>query len=174
MKSNGNRSILADLSRYKTLINNTDKLLEKIVEVGAEEVRKAHEGSIGTDMLITKEGEVAHEMYSDIEVNLVKGIDEYTIRATGVNFLFYEFGAGISYNAPRSWENVLGIDVPDDISPIGTYGKGKGANPSWVYKNEDGLPMRTKGYKAVNGFGNAINRIVDELDTIVKEALNGK
>ena len=65
-----------------------------------EAVEKAHSGTMGIDHITTKGAEQDIAITSDAKVSVETGIQQVAI-ATGANFLFHEFGAGVKYNSPR-------------------------------------------------------------------------
>lgn len=69
---------------------------------------------------------------NDVSVSVEAGDKEARVVAEGQAVAFIEFGAGVTqpgYPGP----------MPSGVSPRGTYGKGKGANPNgWIYKGSPG------------------------------------
>ena len=159
------------LNKFLKVANNPDKVLNKLSEIGKNEILKAHDGVMGIDHVLGIDS-TSVNVQSDIKVNIETGYNESSIVASGYNFLFHEFGAGIEHNSPRTWENVLNIQIPEGISPIGQYGKKLGSNPTWRYTNPDGNKVLTSGYPAVHGFATAINVIVANTDKIIREVQN--
>lgn len=67
---------------------------------------------------------------NDVKVNRAEAGNEFTVNADGATVLFIEFGtgtrmSGAEYAAEYGFER-------------GTYGKGKGENPPWVYVGTKG------------------------------------
>ena len=102
-----------------------------------------------------------------------------SFKAEGGSVLFVEFGTGINYE-----DKTYGSTYPrTDNSPIfirGTYGLGKGSQPSWVFvspeditsigtqylaTNRKGLNVyRTKGNESSKAMLNAYNHILDSFN----------
>lgn len=151
-------------------MNNSENILDKLAETTKEVVLDAHSGVMGYDTIYVADGVAQEEpRFSDISINIVGTTNERSVEATGNDFIFYEFGAGVKHNNPREWKNELNIPVPDEITPIGTYGQGHGSKERWYW---DSGRQSTEGYPARQGFANAINTVVATVDKIVKEHEN--
>lgn len=172
IEKNGLQSSILALNKFRKVAKNPDKVLDKLSEIGKKSIEEAHRGTMGIDHVIAKGNSQDIEITSDAIVTVESGIGSRTITASGENFLFFEFGAGVKHNSPRSWENVLNVPVPDGISPIGQYKAKRGSRPSWRYKGEDGKTVITGGYPAVHGFATAINEIVANTSKVIKEVQN--
>ena len=91
-----------------------------------------------------------------------------TLVMAGKDVAFIEFGAGIHYNtaagtSPHPKGQELGMT-------IGSYGKGKGANDSWVYYDEERARFRTShGTQAVMPLYSASESIKKKFYSIAKE-----
>lgn len=168
LKKDGLASVISKLENMADLSKNADEVMNRLVDIGVEEVRKAHKGSMGTDFIVNENGNINIDVYSDAKVFKEVDGNSYSVVAEGENFVFHEFGAGVKKNRPRNWSNDLGIPVPSGISPIGQYGKGQGSQELWAYQ-KDGSKVITSGYEAVHGFANAINEIVANVDKVMKE-----
>ena len=163
-------TITKKTKRYLNVLNNSEDILDKLAETAEKAVLDAHSGVMGYDTVYVAEGVAQEEpQFSDIETNIVRATNYRSVEATGENFIFYEFGAGVKHNSPRKWRNDLNIPVPDEITPIGTYGQGHGSKERWYW---DSGRQSTEGYPARQGFAIAINTVVAEVDKIVKEHEN--
>ncbi len=170
LKLTGMKKFSKQLNQFTNATEKADKILNEFAKVGATEVSQAHNKVSEYDYDLTKKQTVPAK--NVVAVNIEPTQDGVSLVAEGENLVFHEFGSGVKYNSPREWENVLNVQVPDDISPIGTYGYGLGSRYAWVFR-EDGSTFATQGYKAKSGFAHAINKIVFEKDKIIKEVLNG-
>lgn len=155
---------------------HSNKILDKLADQAKEEIEKAHSGSMGTDMVIDKSGfSTPIEQLSDVNVTIKKKNNQRSVVVSGEKWVFYEFGAGIHFNNPRNWSNVLDVGVPSSIVPIGMYGSGQGKNPKWTFDDEKTQQrIITQGYGAVHGIANALNKNVSSINQIVKESLDDK
>lgn len=171
LKITGISSTLKRLNSVSKIYENSDKILNEFCEIGANEIRKAHAGVMGVDHVISKGGTMDINLHSDISVSVENDGNIHSIVASGENFMFFEFGAGVKRNSPREWENVLNIEVPTFVSPIGQYGKKRGSRQSWIYGLE-GQKVITGGYQARHGFAIAINKIVANANQVIKEIAN--
>lgn len=167
----GLNSTLKRLKSVSKMDQKADKVIDRLAEIGANEVRQAHEGVMGIDTIMTSGGISQETILSDAVVTVEREGSKHLIVARGEQMAFFEFGAGVAKNDPRLWENVLNVPVPLSIKPIGAYGGGRGSLPSWYYR-KDGVLMSTEGYQARHGFANAINEIIANKDKVLKEVLN--
>lgn len=85
----------------------------------------------------------------------------------GGNAIWIEFGTGVvanAGNAPHPKADELGM------SPWGTFGQGKGANPNgWWYMGDDGIPHHTYGIPANRFMYNAAQMLRRECPQLAKE-----
>lgn len=64
----------------------------------------------------------------------------WTLRASGEDICFLEFGAGVTHGSNYPGRKPLGV------IGIGLYGKGQGANPNgWYFRNAANEPVHTLG-----------------------------
>lgn len=171
IEKTGLQSSINALNKYLKVANAPEKVLNKLSVIGKEAIEKAHSGTMGIDHITTKGAEQDIAITSDAKVSVETGLGTVAIVATGANFLFHEFGAGVKYNSPRKWQNVLAVPVPDGISPIGQYGNKQGSRQSWRYSLNN-QKVVTGGYPAVHGFATAINDIVANTHKVIKEVQN--
>lgn len=171
-------SLISKIEKLRGISNgeNSDALLNKLANQTKQEIEKAHSGSMGTDMAIDKSGfSTPVTQLSDAQVTIKESKNKRSVVITGENWVFYEFGAGIHFNNPRNWSNVLDVGIPSSIVPIGMYGSGQGKNPKWSFDDEKTQQrIITQGYGAVHGIANALNSNVDYIDKFVKETFNAK
>lgn len=159
--------LIASLNQANNYVNKQEEIIEKLAVIGANEVDKHHRSVSITNEII---GGGSIQVRSDAKVGVEKVNNGLSIVATGENFVFFEFGAGVEHNNPRHWKNILKIPVPGSISDIGTYGYGMGSQPYWRY-SYGGEYIQTSGNKAVQGFAHAINAIVANLDDVIEEVI---
>lgn len=81
---------------------------------------------------------------NDTKVTLKKIKNGYAIIAKGKAVAFIEFGAGVYHNTSEPYPNPRS----DGIVGIGEYGKGKGKQQAWGYKNENDDLVITRGNPA--------------------------
>lgn len=147
-----------ELRAYKrTLRQKADRICEELAKIGLEKVRVTYANA---DYTITP----------DLAVTVVPIPNGYSIKASGTDVLFVEFGTG--YIHANEWGNQNGL-------PVGSFsdspqGKGHWDNPlGWWYpgggsKWED----RTFGNEPAMAFKYAQDEILLNLTRIAKEALN--
>lgn len=75
-----------------------------------------------------------HESERDVLVDSKIEEKSVTIRAEGGSVLFMEYGAGIHYNGAEPHP-----DRPAEVDRIGEYGKGRGKQDSWYFKDDKGV-----------------------------------
>lgn len=71
---------------------------------------------------------------NDAAVTLEAVDGGYKVTAFGQAVAFIEFGAGVHFNGSGMYP----AEVPPEISPIGTYGRGNGSKDYWFYRGEPG------------------------------------
>ena len=81
---------------------------------------------------------------NDVSVSLETTKNGYVIVAKGQAVAFIEFGAGVYHNTGEPYPNPR----PEGIVGIGEYGKGKGKQKAWGYKNENDELVVTRGNPA--------------------------
>lgn len=167
----GIQDSLKQIKKWKTIADNQDKVVEKLAEHGRKKLQDSHDVYIGVNQVLHKGGSYPIAIKSDMKTQIEKDKNSATIVASGENFTFFEFGAGVAYNNPRAWKNVLNISVPQDIAGIGEFGKGYGNRSSWIFR-KDGTSYRSSGYRAIGGFAMAIDEIVAKIDEVIEEVAN--
>lgn len=177
----GLEAVVKKIEKFTTVPEKANEILAELCEIGKEEIEKAHHGIMGIDHVLERydtargirTSTTDFPVTSDAQVSIEQNGNIHTIIVEGYEFPFFEFGAGVKRNNPRSWNTVLDTPIPVEIAPIGTYGKGHGSKETWYYKDKyTGQRVRTGGYAAVHGIANAINRIVAEVNDLVKEKLD--
>lgn len=168
LRKTGLKKLIKKLEKSNITVEKANKITKELAELGKKELRDAY----SEPKLDFNQSTGTVEM---IPTNIIYDVDqdknETTLWASGEDLLFYEFGTGVTHNSPRQWENVLNVQIPPNIADIGTYGKGYGAFPYWIYRNKNMQSIMTRGIVARAGFANAINTIVDETDNVVKKVL---
>lgn len=168
LKITGLDKTIKALEKVSNIDKKADKILYKLAEKGQAKIDGAYE-TIQIDYDIVNAFETP--IIPSIKTSINPTQNGVELVGEGEDIAFYEFGAGIQKNTPRDWNNVLNVPVPDWVSPIGTYGKGKGSQHVWVY-HKDGKFYMTHGIEARRGFAEAINEIVAEKENVTREVLN--
>ena len=99
-------------------------LLEKLMDLGF----KSAEVNFSVAMYPGNNDVVVRQPYWDG--------DRLILEATGNAVAFIEFGAGVHYESIQ-----YPIPKPPGVVPLGTWGKKKGAQDSWIYVGEPGNEM---------------------------------
>lgn len=100
------------------------------------------------------------------------------VRFSGSALYFIEFGTGVHYNPSGSdhpWLHSYGTigRAFKNISPIGTYGKGRGKGDAWVYYGQagtNGSPFTSNPEKILT-HGNPPNRCIYKAVQSIKKQL---
>lgn len=136
----------------------TEQLLEKASALGAEKAAEYFERAV-----YAGDNDVAtHHKVEDKTTAVVT--------AEGNAVTFIEFGTGTMYPDAPADQNEPGF-------VRGTFGKGKGAHPPWVYYGEQGNAPDTidlgshKGGNAILTYGNPANLCLHGAKDRVQEAL---
>lgn len=109
---------------------------------------------------------------NDVDVNIEPSGNGYALVASGTSVLFIEFGSGV-------YQPAYPTELPPEILPRGTYGKGKGKNLRWVYEGEQGNlgkpVVDKKTGKAKEGvywsYGNTPARAMYDADKQMREKI---
>lgn len=171
IKIEGLDKVLKKLNTYTKMPEKADEILYKLAELGKQDLENAYREP-QVDQERTKSGYIDRATTPNVNTGITQEGNKTTLWAEGKDLLFYEFGSGVTHNTPRPWSNVLNIQVPIEISDIGTYNKGYGAFRYWHYSIDGNKSIRTEGIKARAGFANAINTIAFNADKVIKEVLN--
>lgn len=114
--------------------NKNRLLVKELTKIGVEEVKAALELDPQPDFPNEKE-EIPTYNNPHVLSGEKYGEAKATIKLTGPNAAFVEFGAGAHYNGPAgSSPHPLGAELG---YTIGSYGQGQGANDFWYYTKDD-------------------------------------
>ena len=134
-------------SRKKRLESKFDEYLERL-------------GKEGIDIAKTKMGTIQYDGTVDLFTYYEREGNRIYVAVHGESVTFIEFGTGVHYSAQHPKAHGLGMIR-------GTFGQGRGANPPWYFKEENGQVgfgevVRTNkdGSVIVRTLGNPPNRIV--------------
>lgn len=120
------------INKLTKLSNNLDnkmkRAIEKLAKFGVEKAR-----SVFNDEMIVYDG------INDVVVDDARWVSETKIEivARGKAVAFIEFGTGIIFADDHPLASKLGITR-------GTYGQGKGSNPTWAYYGQKGKNTNSK------------------------------
>ena len=129
LKVKGFDRAIKNLSRLATnLESNMKKVIKKLADIGVEKAR-----SVFNDEALIYDG------INDVVVDDARwvGDNKIEIVARGQAVAFIEFGTGIVYPDDHPLASQLGI-------ARGTYGQGKGSNPTWAYYGQKGKNTTAK------------------------------
>lgn len=171
IEKKGLNQVVDKINKFAKLPEKADKMLYELAKLGEQELREAY-SEPQIDQEKTSTGYVDRVHTPKITVGIEQKGNQTTLWADGEQLLFFEFGAGITHNTPRPWSNVLNVQIPPEVSDIGTYNKGFGAFPYWHYSINGKGSIKTEGIRARAGFANAINTITFNTEKVVKEVLN--
>ena len=144
---------MKELKAYKySLEQKKDKLLEELANIGLAEATLRFTGAM-----------YDRETHTDIEVR--SQVNGYVIVASGKDVAFIEFGAGVYYNSDATYKG----KKPDEISAIGTYGKGYGSRNVWGYPDGNGGIKLTHGNPAAMPMWYASEEMRNSIAKIFKE-----
>lgn len=138
--------VIKEIEVYKnSLATKTDQFLQELAKVGIREIE---------DSMSKVVGDSNPNHYAFVKINSFGNYSKATLVLQGRDVAFIEFGAGIHYNtAVGTSPNPLGQKMG---FTIGSYGKGLGANDSWVYYSEEyGRFLKSLGTKAAMPMYNA-------------------
>ena len=171
LKITGLNQVVKKLNSFAKMPEKANEALYKLATMGEQELKTAYrEPQI--DQERTGGGYVDITKTPNINTGIEQTGNKTTLWADGDDLLFYEFGSGVTHNTPRPWSNVLNVQIPPEISDIGTYNKGYGAFRYWHYSIDGNKSIKTEGIKARAGFANAINTITFNTDKVIKEVLD--
>lgn len=155
---------IREIEEYKqTLLFKTRELLDELGRIGLKVINGSMTNVIGTS-------NPNHFAY--VKVNASGNNMRATIILQGRDIMFIEYGAGIHYNgavgtSPNPNGQKFGYT-------IGSYGKGRGAEDSWTYYDEEkGGFRRSHGTKAAMPMYNAETEIRKQVDAIAKKVFGG-
>lgn len=123
---------IKELKAYKQeFLKKEKQLLERLAEIGVREASVRFTTAM-------------YDGTNDVSVRLDTTNNGYAIVAKGQAVAFIEFGAGVYHNTGEPYPNPR----PEGIVGIGEYGKGKGKQKAWGYKNENDELVITRGNPA--------------------------
>ena len=120
---------IKELKAYKQeFLRKEKQLLEGLASIGVKEASVRFTTAM-------------YDGTNDVSVSLETSKNGYAIVAKGQAVAFIEFGAGVYHNTGEPYPNPR----PEGIVGIGEYGKGKGKQKAWGYKNENDEVVITRG-----------------------------
>lgn len=162
---NDSAGMNAALTRIQTYASTFSDRCSRLCERLAE---------IGRDVLSTTYTAAAYAGTNDISVSMEPAENGYRLSANGSVLGFVEFGTGVSYP--------LGDYAGQVGAPgHGTYGKGKGNQPQWVYignpgnigvvikSTPRGNVVRTSGNPPANAFPAAVEAMRNSFAQVAEE-----
>lgn len=155
---------IKQIEEYKrSLVLKTAQLLEELGKIGIRTINQR---------MSSIQGDSNPNHYAFVKMNSYGSYTRATIILQGRDILFIEFGSGIHYNgavgsSPHPKGQQMGYT-------IGSYGKGQGANDSWVYFNEEhGRFETSQGTKAAMPMYNAEVEIRKAIKSVAKKVFGG-
>ena len=147
-----NRAI-KELKAYKQeFLRKEKQLLEGLASIGVKEASVRFTTAM-------------YDGTNDVSVSLETSNNGYAIVAKGQAVAFIEFGAGVYHNTGEPYPNPR----PEGIVGIGEYGKGKGKQKAWGYKNENDEVVITRGNPAAMPMWYASEEMKNSILKLAKE-----
>jgi len=144
---------IAKLKDYKKDLERKRRLLiEKLALVGANEASVRFTTAI-------------YDGVNDVAVNLRRIKDGWAIVAKGQAVCFIEFGSGVYHNPVEPYP----LPRLEGVVGIGEYGKGRGSRPIWVYYDETGKKVFTRGNPASLGMWYATEEMRRSILDVARE-----
>jgi hypothetical protein len=142
-----------ELKQYKQeFLAKEKKLLEGLAMIGLREASVRFTTAM-------------YDGTNDVEVRLDTIDKGYAIVADGQAVAFIEFGAGVYHNTSEPYPNPR----PKGIVGIGEYGKGKGKQQAWGYKDDNDELVITRGNPAAMPMWYASEEIKSSVLKVVRE-----
>lgn len=156
--------------RFSLSKSDIEGAINELNQYKKEFLRKEQELIKGLAMIGLKEASVRFTtaMYdgtNDVDVRLDTIDNGYAIIAEGQAVAFIEFGAGVYHNTSEPYPNPR----PSGVVGIGEYGKGKGKQTAWGYKNENDELVITRGNPAAMPMWYASEEIKSSILKIARE-----
>lgn len=155
---------IKQIEEYKrSLVLKTSQLLDELGKIGIRTIDQK---------MSSIQGDSDPNHYAFVKMNSYGSFTRATIILQGRDVLFIEFGSGVHYNgatgsSPHPKGQQMGYT-------IGSYGKGQGANDSWVYFNEEhGRFETSQGTKAAMPMYNAEVEIRKAIKSVAKKVFGG-
>lgn len=146
-----------EVKQYRKWVQEkTNQLAERLAMIGIKEASIRFNGAF-----------IDSAVGNDTQLSVERTANGYEVVARGTQVWFIEFGTGVYYNGSEPYPNPPGR--PEGVGGIGSYGKGKGNNDFWYYKDEDGkhrthgMPAAMPMYYATVEMENNIRRIAREV-----------
>ena len=154
---------IRQIRQYQNSLNDKcAEFVRRLAEVGIPVIDENIAAAQG-------DSDKGHNTY--IKINSFGSYSQAQLIVEGKDLLFIEFGAGVHYNGSAgSSPHPLGEELG---YTIGSYGKGKGANDSWVYISSAGDPVISHGTKSTMPVYKAGVEIRREILKIAKEVFGG-
>lgn len=144
---------IKELKQFKQeFLKKEKRLLEGLAEIGLKEASVRFTTAM-------------YDGTNDVSVKLDETNNGYVIVADGNAVAFIEFGAGVYHNTSEPYPNPR----PQGIVGIGEYGKGKGKQKAWGYKDENDELVITRGNPAAMPMWYASEEIKKSVTRVVKE-----
>lgn len=147
------KDAIKELKAYRdSLEQKKDRLLEKLANIGVREASVRFTTAM-------------YDGVNDSSVSLETIDNGYAIVAAGHAVAFIEFGAGVYHNPGEPYPNPR----PEGIVGIGEYGKGRGKQQTWVFRDEAGEKVFTHGNPAAMPLWYASEEMRSKITQIAKE-----
>ena len=144
---------IKEVRQFKqAFLEKEKRLLEGLAEIGIKEASVRFTTAM-------------YDGTNDVSVKLDESNNGYVIVAEGKAVAFIEFGAGVYHNTSEPYPNPR----PNGIVGIGEYGKGKGKQKAWGYKNENDELVITRGNPAAMPMWYASEEIKSSVLKVVRE-----
>ena len=144
---------LKEIEKYKTeLLNKEKRLLQELSYIGIKEASVRFTTAM-------------YDGANDSTVTLEPIANGYSIVAEGKAVAFIEFGAGVYHNPGEPYPNPR----PSGIVGIGEYGKGKGKQKAWGFKDDSGELIITRGTPATMPMWYATEEMKNSILKIARE-----
>lgn len=124
-----------------------------------------HLAAIGTRTASARFGSAMYDGTNDVNLHAEPISNGWAIIAEGQAVCFIEFGAGVYYNGPEPYPE----SRPDGIVGIGEYGHGRGKRNGWVFYDEDGSPVFTRGNPAAMPMFYAKEEMIAEFAAVARQ-----
>ena len=156
---NSIENAIKEIEKYKQSLSvKTEQLIKELGKIGIERIESS---------MTNIEGDSSPEHTASVNVTSSGNRVRATIILQGEDIAFIEFGAGVHYNGAVGSGYGFGKKLG---YTIGSYGKGQGANDSWVYFDEEQGHFRwSQGTKAAMPMYNASVDIREQLIGVARK-----
>ena len=156
LSEQGIERAIKELKAYKAQFLKREKqLLEGLAKIGLKEASVRFTTAM-------------YDGTNDVSVRLDETNNGYAIVAEGQAVAFIEFGAGVYHNPSEPYPNPR----PSGIVGIGEYGKGRGKQKAWGYKDENDELVITRGNPAAMPMWYASEEIKNSVMKVVREVFS--